>query len=573
MSYKKGLRYNQMSIAPFQCNEGQRYKLQTPCNFCRNIYPFWMYHCMQRLIRPKEGEFPFSDQTAIARGSNYQQFRDSQVGRAAPIWLRNGEYGEAYHALMCCLYCTVTGTQIPMSINLPTTGDFADDMYDLFQWYYLPVKRADKLEREATRIGQKVPTKKIAEIFNQPLGVHVSGYRPTLFHQLRQYLDSQTTDIKKGTNDGGIMERYFYPSWEAKYWLNRYLRLTNQPRNLPKKHEVSRLAIIHVRLDAKSLIGRTMTGDTLDHVASSIAKANERVLAWNASISFPKGHSFTHVILYGDFNYSNGLKFKERVESVLGKDIKVLFISGPWRKEAPIQRGENNNSSSINNKVEELWARFRDIRFDGMPPQAKILNVWNALCKRYSPKACIIGHRSGFIEGAGLIGMPIFYLNNERTDLEKALKRRHKPGELLWGSVRDPKADRLRELSDVMNTFIPVEALEARPRRDGATLEISDGYEDELMSALFMFMCCHMYSSRAESYKVWPAWTSRVDMMHDKQGQKWLYERYKFATGKTAGYEPTDWTGDAFEAWLKGAETIKDYELDLQKEGLINLDL
>jgi hypothetical protein len=75
---------------------------------------------------------------------------------------------------------------------------------------------------------------------------------------------------------------------------------------------------------------------------------------------------------------------------------------------------------------------------------------------------CVIGHRSGFIEGAACLGIPVFYLNNER---ENFVKKHHSEGQYLWGTIDNPTFDRLRELADVVDTFVPIEALQGGPTK------------------------------------------------------------------------------------------------------------
>lgn len=195
-----------------------------------------------------------------------------------------------------------------------------------------------------------------------------------------------------------------------------------------------------------------------------------------------------------------------------GNQVDVLFISSPWEP-------ASNNLRGMDGKVDKLWKQFRDLSFDHLPVQVRILAIWTALCERYGPRVCVIGHRSGFIEGAGFIGIPIFYLNNERTKIDKG--KHMKAGDLLWRTVENPDQDRLRRLANVMNTFIPVEALKREPIN--GVLRMYREYENELAAALFMYMCCEYYLKPTDM-KGSPGWAARVNMMHDKgedDGHKW----------------------------------------------------
>ncbi|KAL1852531.1 hypothetical protein Daus18300_012129 [Diaporthe australafricana] len=262
----------------------------------------------------------------------------------------------------------------------------------------------------------------------------------------------------------------------------------------------------------------------LDHVASSIAEANS--LSRQSKQRYAT-QAFTHVILYGDFDYDEGCKLVERVRGKLVKDkavdvaVHVSFISRPWSKSS------SGNPTDLGKQVDKLWGQFRDFNVDRLPTQVKILGIWTALRERYDDRMCVIGHRSGFVESAGLLGIPIFYLNNERGNIPSA--EGLNKGELLWdaSAVPNPEHDRLRELADVMNTFIPVEALRAEPTKVKAKsiFRVRDGFEKELTAALFIYMCCSLKSMR-------PAWTARVSMMHGEANsvehtvdQDWLRER------------------------------------------------
>lgn len=231
-------------------------------------------------------------------------------------------------------------------------------------------------------------------------------------------------------------------------------------------------------------------------------------------------------------NAVNASRWK-RLKKRAGKESKrgsrkpdkfhVSFISRPWEHDS--DNAKPSNSASPDSEVFEFWKSFRDFQSDKLPIQVKILGIWTALCERYGDKLCVIGHRSGFIEAAGLIGIPVFYLNNERNDmgLEPAQICR-----LLFdgSAVECPEDDRLRELADVMNTFIPVEALKPNAPKavDGnEIMRVPNALKGELKKAIFMFMCCQLESNR-------PAWTDRVNLMHKPEGIEWLKQRYNYAT-------------------------------------------
>jgi hypothetical protein len=94
-------------------------------------------------------------------------------------------------------------------------------------------------------------------------------------------------------------------------------------------------------------------------------------------------------------------------------------------------------------------------------------------------------------EAARLIGIPIFYLNKFMEDRDIPHHR------LLYdASAVRSEHNRLRELADAMNTFIPVEALEENgDSKSTDTVHVSKGVlEQELKAALSMHMCCQLDS-------------------------------------------------------------------------------
>lgn len=74
-----------------------------------------------------------------------------------------------------------------------------------------------------------------------------------------------------------------------------------------------------------------------------------------------------------------------------------------------------------------------------------MLAIWVALHDQYAPNICVIGHRSGFVEAAAFIGIPVFYLTHEREKIAAAGNPTNR-GNLLWTpvkSVKNPSPDRV----------------------------------------------------------------------------------------------------------------------------------
>lgn len=188
-----------------------------------------------------------------------------------------------------------------------------------------------------------------------------------------------------------------------------------------------------------------MEDPTLMYIVNAIKGANVRAKQAGEA-------PFSHIILYGDFVSKEGSRLQALATKAFTEDqIRILYISRPW-----LPRGKEDigtDTDEKNDNVRQFWEKFRGPDFDPLPLQVQILAVWTALCKRYSPNVCVIGHRSGFIEGAAFIGIPVFYLNNERV------KTHLTPGDILWKPVDLNLQSRLGELANVMNTFIPIDVL------------------------------------------------------------------------------------------------------------------
>lgn len=549
-----------------EASQSSGIQLDNDClNFAGNVKPTINESLREKL---KNLFLPHVSVPLMLPQENAAQFHEFRVQ------LEPGQFGEAYHVLICSLLLRQASPRIKMHIGLKNSDQNTSAIRDLFSWYRIPLSGDG--QGEGTHDGKKQATRVIAaafrasnekanivSLFLNPLATQLG--QDALFNHVRDSLDPlepHTIKIRRGDESIFTSElplaRYFQPSYAAKYWLNRYFRLTGQfgestplrpepPGDWPthpnsgmiKPDSVRRLAVIHVRRSAASDVGRLMDKENLEHVAQSIAEANRLCRTSSNPQSSPRfaTMAFSHVILYGDFDYRKGCELKTLVKNKLAEDkkrepdIHVSFICRPWR-------AASTKVDKMDQDVDELWEQFRNFNVDHIPTQVKILGIWTALRERYEDRMCVIGHRSGFVESAGLLGIPAFYLNNERDNIQRSGKL--ESGELLWNAyaVPNPEHDRLRELADVVNTFIPVEALGAKPTKEkqGSVFRVKEDFEKELTAALFMYMCCSL-----DPWK--PAWTARVKMMHRGEdsskystaGQGWLRERCHFAF-KTANF-------------------------------------
>lgn len=509
------------------------------CFMCHVIHPFWRAHVQ-------------STNDAVAhQASSTTKISHEGKPYKADLALKEDEVGEAYHVLVCRLLLKWNGAhqtrKFPITIH-STKVEEESEIAALFNWYQIQFEfrqhnTEKQMEKAAARYTSKeVATDEIASFFARSDATPTDDAstwpdQAAVFSCVRAMLDPILGSPSVRGRE--IASKYFRPSYAAKYWVNRFLRLTQQDK-LPRKTGVRNVAVIHYRHEAKSMIGFDMA-DQLEYVAESIRHANIRA-------TLAGGTTFSHVILYGDFVSRNGPVLREKIAKILvqkdvengdeakeAEGIKILFISRPWLpRPKPGQRVAEEEGD-----VRELWAAYRKIKVDDtdndgssneagpcesgsnalgsdpLPLQVKILAIWTMLCKRYSPNICIIGQRSGFIEGAAFAGIPVFYLNSQRP------KNYTQPCDTLWKLVKGKNCprdlSRLQRIANVINTLIPIYVLEDNSRQRVRVEE----YEPELMTALFVYMCCNSTERSEPSWEVFlgchlPAWTVKANMMNDQ---------------------------------------------------------
>jgi hypothetical protein len=609
-------------------------QLPQPCPLCSTVLQLWksygetcgaVYHKTSDQA-PADHESIRSNISWVAPNKSPRD-RPSALDREdseVNVSLEAAEYGEAYQVL---IYALLRSSKSGFSVAFKDAQGDIGDIINLFRWYGVPLQ---SIHPGQTSDSKKQVTTELCRIFkhhqSRPREASGSGEgqaagklkdntsgsnQVELFEYIRTSLGGNESwkDCIDSDNDmdHNLLDSYFLPSYAAKFWLNRYFRLTGlqlsaerrgsasnklpqrrsisrerAPHNwpkLPKSDAVERIAVIHIRRTPKTEVARIMDEPNLIHVCRSIRNANKAARA-------AKVAQFSHVLLYGDFDYSNAHHLKAVAEENAqdaAATINVGFISSPWKKAS----GPFTEDSA---QVEELWQAFRLPNTDYLPLQVKTLSIWTALCTRYHPKLCVIGHRSGFIESAALIGIPTFYLNNERWSIAKG-KDYMSAGDVLWKPIKNPEHDRLRSFGDTMNTFIAIEVLidpnpepnlvrkqqpaskakatpkkkeiesqskdkqksgsikiPFRARKNGPgiqdipeklinkePLQVQKGYQNELAAALFIYMCCNVaqrHPRRLADQNIAAqsetesekllGWQDRCCMMHDNDRTKKL---------------------------------------------------
>lgn len=529
------------------------------CIICGVLRPFWRSHKNKKSHERDPGYDTSSEpKVQSAQGTSKYDFV-----------LFEDELGEAYHVLLCCLYLRWNaGQEVEKGITskiYTTKKEGESEIEHLFAWYDVKLgheyrKKIDAKAKEDLRKGRD--TKKLATgiigkgfeqcrvVFNREFDSQPQPLpdQETIFRVLREMLDHTYGWSQDKIHLQKYSVDYVRPSYLAKYWLNRYLRYTQGNKKLPEKKDVTNLAVIHCRLYAASNDGRWMNETILQHIFQAIRRANHRA-------KYTNGARISHILLYGDFVEADGQMMKAwfakppndvRLEQVFvsstsgtqhGKGnlrdlketddavIEVMYVSRPWLPRS--HGGDGNHKEETHSKVLCLWDEFRNPDVDNMPLQVKILAIWTMLCKRYGPKVCVIGHRSGFIEGAAFLGIPVIYLDCER------LKCNENPGAMLYKPVvQEECKKRLHILANAMNTLIPVELFHSKRKQKKQTkqrvseksgskncesteYQIKSRYDKELMAAIFMFMCCSLKPWWMRKGRI-PGWTARVAMIHDR---------------------------------------------------------
>ncbi|KAG6361610.1 hypothetical protein INS49_009837 [Diaporthe citri] len=199
---------------------------------------------------------------------------------------------------------------------------FTVQMQELFKWYQpeLPHPPPAPKRGNASRQGQKNSTVFISAAFRaanrHPLG------QPKLFRAIRASLGLRVLGNFQPWESNLLRDTtYLNPSYVAKFWLNRYFRLSQQfgesnpkieekhaYKGMPKADEVKRMAVIHVRRTPKTKVGRVMNDEFLKHVLDSIVQANTL-----CATRKHKAEPISHIMLYGDFDYREGLELRDSI--------------------------------------------------------------------------------------------------------------------------------------------------------------------------------------------------------------------------------------------------------------------
>jgi hypothetical protein len=262
--------------------------------------------------------------------------------------------------------------------------------------------------------------------------------RPELTHQIAEFFrynsrSEQQEAIHRAIvsllDDQSIADsmdhfKYMMPSYLAKFFVNRYLYATWKHK-LPKACDVGRVAFIFVRRGATAGDPRQMDRVNLPRCLDAIRRANDiariQSIGSVTSVGTP-AQRFTHVIIYGEVGVKEVVKLMD--EEKYG--FKTIGLAAPFDSDLDNERGN------------EVWSSFKYQNLEWYAPQEVMwVGIFMALKARYGPYISCIGFKSGNLDVPGLLGLPIFSLDNQVAEDARSAYYNYEEAALLLS--RAPK--------------------------------------------------------------------------------------------------------------------------------------
>ncbi|OJH39965.1 hypothetical protein [Cystobacter ferrugineus] len=383
--------------------------------------------------------------------------------------IRKGENGETYHGLLAALLAP--SVKVEISGASPAQVDFLN--------YYL---EQDKIFKDARDSGARTEcTAYIAKAFEAN-----SKKQEALHQYLRDYFsDKILEDVLKNP--------YTKTSSLSKYYINRYLSESSEildgPRKLPKAHEVGRIGLIFVRRAHTAGDGRMMTVENLRGVLDSLAQLNESL----ARAGKAEEVLTSHVILFGDIKQDEVQKLQRDFHGRL----RFIHLPSPFF--------ETNSEALKALRGVGAYAEFSDYA----PLEAKLFSIFIALRERYGSRLFGVGFRSGTLDGAGFLGIPVFYFDDTTSKEQAKYKQYYESGEYLINPDKDKAVEeRVLTLTRSVNTFIRINNLPVKNNQ--GFIQLDDKALLHLRAALWIWMCTLPPANQAK-----PLWMQRVLLMRD----------------------------------------------------------
>lgn len=435
----------------------------------------------------------------------------------------SGENGETYHALISAA----------MTHAVKVNVEKASEGQKMLLRNYL------KPETFATTVGGNKgdATNVIAQTWLQ---TERSGEQQLkMFASIRDFINDQ--ELTALTAEPLIQAT---PSYLAKVWIDAVFRASGQsPAGIPPLPAADdRAAVIYVRkqLDTKATDGRYMENPVIGLCFNAIAEAN---LKGTTERGTPNQHPqpFKIVILYGDVDSSSQAVYQKMAEASVTNTAKTLNLPDSPAVQFKVYLLSNPFSETEKNaKVTPIWNQFRkSIYNDRCPKEVKALAFYLALRDVYQEHMICIGFRSGTLDGAGFLGIPICYFDNTSLVTDPATNKSTKPPpadprlqgpgglDYLWDmraypggakSFAHPPPDLQKPTNTVV--FIPTAAILAQAERIEALTMTGDPFiriqtaavapspadQTALAEALLVYGCLTGSDGR-------PLWTKRIYLM------------------------------------------------------------
>ncbi|KAF2716980.1 hypothetical protein K431DRAFT_298182 [Polychaeton citri CBS 116435] len=462
--------------------------------------------------------------------------------------------GEAYHALVCALLWPTgskvlyddetTGMNPAPSVQEIAIRKAKSHQQLLFLSFY-NIKKVEKIPADQ-RAAMHEATEAISAVFRLPTKDDLRTSKKNVDHQAKifDFINKTLNGPLPQTKSADIL-KYTSAIWIAKFWLDRFLKLTKQLPNpaaapnlhesqaylgLPKSKPGTKVAMIFVRFAPATPVGKIMDLANLERCVRCVVAANRL-----ARLASPPESVFTHILFFGDIDYRRGRGLSELVRDIEnpilendgGSALVTLYITSPWDLNPVNMTGLNDEEQRVAQAVSQYWQCFRaepnsifgaqGTVTENVPLQTKIYAMFAALRQRYGDNICAIGFRSGFIEGASFLGIPVFYLND--VTMKKLLQKSRtneidviNTGRALWDGdwvTRELAApdDRLLEAGLAMSTLICID-FQAPTGDQNITFPITPQGRRLLTAALLVFMLVRKPDAQ-------PLWKERVWLIHE----------------------------------------------------------
>ncbi|WP_224243818.1 hypothetical protein [Hyalangium gracile] len=427
-----------------------------------------------------------------------------------------GQNGETYHGLIAALI----SPSVQVVIGTEGSPKAASAAQKEFLYYYLPHEQIVKDSKSAASSREEC-TRLIARFFKANLLV-----QDEIHASFRDYFSDRALST-------AIKNPYVEVSYLSKFYINRFLTEANDntKTKLPKASAVNLIALVFVRRGHEAGDARAMTPQNLAAILEGFKTANAAeapkkgtATAADAKSEFkPSGKAITHVILFGDIGRLEVAKLQETYAPEKG-GFTFIHLPSPFFEDPDVKSSASSQAMQA----------FRGVGIfgekpDHAPTEAKMMAIFIALQERYGDKLFGVGFRSGTLDGAGFLGIPILYFDDTTSKTAKEFAR-YADGKYLVSLASDttstdekePTFERILELTRAVNTFIRINN---EPIKDstGKVIVLNDKARAHLVLALRLWIFTDTPNRSG------PLWRKRVALLTTKDPRTVKYLQDLFA--------------------------------------------